>query len=80
VRSRSVIGISDTAEMYANEEAIGAAIAASKVARKDLPRHHQGLERKPGAGCDPQGIRHQPEKVGASTTSISILVHWPSKT
>jgi 2,5-diketo-D-gluconate reductase B len=26
----------DTAEMYANEEAIGAALAASKVARKDL--------------------------------------------
>src|SRR5258707_13591870 len=26
----------DTAEMYANEEAIGAAIAASRVARRDL--------------------------------------------
>ena len=26
----------DTAEMYANEEAIGAALAASSVARKDL--------------------------------------------
>src|SRR5580658_5241148 len=26
----------DTAEMYANEEAIGAAIASAKVARKDL--------------------------------------------
>src|ERR1700759_5320767 len=26
----------DTAEMYGNEEAIGAAIAASRVARKDL--------------------------------------------
>src|SRR3979409_717731 len=26
----------DTAEMYANEEAIGAALAASKIARKDL--------------------------------------------
>src|SRR5258707_14871131 len=27
---------SDTAEMYGNEEAIGSAIAASRVARKDL--------------------------------------------
>src|SRR3954469_5812532 len=26
----------DTAEMYGNEEAIGAAIAASKIARKDI--------------------------------------------
>jgi len=26
----------DTAEMYANEEAVGAALVASKVARKDL--------------------------------------------
>jgi len=31
----------DTAEMYGNEEAIGAAIAASGIARKDLHgRHH----------------------------------------
>ena len=62
----------DTAEMYGNEDAIGPAIAASGIARKDLHRHDQGLERKPRARRDPQGVRHQPEEAAGSITSISI--------
>lgn len=67
----------DTAEMYANEEAIGAAIAASNVARKDLhvttKVWHENLA--------PDSIRR------AFDTSLRklrldhvdlYLVHWPS--
>ena len=55
----------DTAEMYGNEEAIGAAIAASRVARKRPACHHKGLEREPGAGCDPPGVRCFAEEAAA---------------
>ncbi len=68
----------DTAEMYANEEAIGPAIAASGVARKDLhvttKVWHENLA--------PDAIRR------AFDTSLKklqldhvdlYLVHWPSK-
>jgi 2,5-diketo-D-gluconate reductase B len=69
----------DTAEMYGNEEAIGAAIAGSGVARKDLhvttKVWHENLS--------PDAIR------GAFDASLKklrldhvdlYLVHWPSKT
>jgi 2,5-diketo-D-gluconate reductase B len=68
----------DTAEMYANEEAIGAALAASSVARKDLhvttKVWHENLA--------PDSVRR------AFDTSLKklrldhvdlYLVHWPSK-
>ena len=68
----------DTAEMYANEEAIGAALAASSVARKDLhittKVWHENLA--------PDSIRR------AFDTSLRklrldhvdlYLVHWPSR-
>ena len=68
----------DTAEMYANEEAIGAALAASSVARKDLhvttKVWHENLA--------PDSIRR------AFDTSLKklrldhvdlYLVHWPSR-
>ena len=68
----------DTAEMYGNEEAIGAAIAASGVARSDLhvttKVWHENLA--------PDAIR------GAMDTSLSklrldhvdlYLVHWPAR-
>src|SRR4249919_4250872 len=68
----------DTAEMYANEEAIGAALAASSVARKDLhvttKVWHENLA--------PDAIRR------AFDTSLKklrldhvdlYLVHWPAK-
>jgi len=68
----------DTAEMYANEEAIGAALAASGVARQDLhittKVWHENLA--------PDAIR---KAFDASLKKLRIdqvdlyLVHWPSK-
>ena len=55
----------DTAEMYGNEEAVGAAIAASGDRPQGPACHHQGLERKSGAGCDPPGVRCFPEEAPA---------------
>src|SRR6201996_2983944 len=68
----------DTAEMYANEEAIGPAIAASGVARKDLhvttKVWHENLA--------PDAIRRA---FDASLKKLKLdhvdlyLVHWPAK-
>jgi 2,5-diketo-D-gluconate reductase B len=68
----------DTAEMYANEEAIGAAVAASGVARKDLhittKVWHENLA--------PDAIRRA---FDASLKKLRLdhvdlyLVHWPSR-
>jgi 2,5-diketo-D-gluconate reductase B len=68
----------DTAEMYANEEPIGAAIAASKIARKDLhvttKVWHENLA--------PDAIR---KAFDASLKKLRLdhvdlyLVHWPSR-
>jgi 2,5-diketo-D-gluconate reductase B len=67
----------DTAEMYGNEEAIGAAIAASKVARKDL----HVTTKVWNENLAPDAIRR------AFDTSLKklrldqidlYLVHWPS--
>ncbi|WP_076862794.1 aldo/keto reductase [Bradyrhizobium mercantei] len=68
----------DTAEMYGNEEAIGAAIAASNVARKDLhvttKVWHENLA--------PDAIRRA---FDASLNKLQLdhvdlyLVHWPSR-
>jgi 2,5-diketo-D-gluconate reductase B len=67
----------DTAEMYGNEEAIGAAIAASGLARRDLhvttKVWHENLA--------PDAIR---KAFDASLTKLKLdhvdlyLVHWPS--
>ncbi len=69
----------DTAEMYGNEEAIGDAIAASGVARKDLhvttKVWHEDLA--------PNAIRHA---FDASLKKLKLdhvdlyLVHWPPGT
>jgi 2,5-diketo-D-gluconate reductase B len=68
----------DTAEMYANEEAIGAALAASGVARNNLhittKVWHENLE--------PDAIRKALDtslkKLGIDRVDL-YLVHWPSK-
>ncbi|MFL6836467.1 MAG: aldo/keto reductase, partial [Bradyrhizobium sp.] len=68
----------DTAEMYANEDAIGAAIAASGIARRDLhvttKVWHENLA--------PDAIRRA---FAASLKRLRLdsvdlyLVHWPSR-
>src|SRR3954451_7840045 len=68
----------DTAEMYGNEEAIGAAIATTRIARKDLhvttKVWHENLA--------PDAIRRA---FDASLKKLKLdhvdlyLVHWPSK-
>jgi 2,5-diketo-D-gluconate reductase B len=68
----------DTAEMYGNEDAVGAAIAASGVARKDLhittKVWHENLA--------PDAIR---KAIDTSLTKLRLdhvdlyLIHWPSK-
>src|ERR1700736_578288 len=68
----------DTAEMYGNEEAIGAAIAASGVARGDLHVTTKGWHEN----LAPDAIRRAFE---ASRKTLRLdhvdlyLVHWPSK-
>jgi 2,5-diketo-D-gluconate reductase B len=68
----------DTAEMYGNEDAVGAAIAASHIVRKDLhvttKVWHENLE--------PDAIRRA---LDASLKKLKLdhvdlyLVHWPAK-
>src|ERR1700709_2224551 len=68
----------DTAEMYANEEAIGAAVAASKVARKDL----HVTTKVWNENLAPDEIRRA---FDASLKKLRLdhvdlyLVHWPAR-
>src|SRR6476659_11454906 len=67
----------DTAEMYANEEAVGAALAASKVARKDL----HITTKVWNENLAPDAIRRA---FDASLKKLRLdhvdlyLVHWPA--
>ena len=68
----------DTAEMYGNEDAIGAAIAAAKVARKDL----HVTTKVWNENLAPDAIRRS---FDASLKKLRLdhvdlyLVHWPAK-
>ena len=68
----------DTAEMYGNEEAIGAALAASGVARKDL----HVTTKVWNENLAPDAIRRA---FDASLKKLKLdhvdlyLVHWPAK-
>ena len=68
----------DTAEMYGNEEAIGAALAASKVARKDL----HVTTKVWNENLAPDAIRRA---FDASLKKLRLdhvdlyLVHWPAR-
>ena len=68
----------DTAEMYGNEEAIGAAIAATRVARKDL----HVTTKVWNENLAPDAIRRA---FDASLKKLKLdhvdlyLVHWPAK-
>src|ERR1700743_3301614 len=67
----------DTAEMYGNEEAIGAAIAASKIARKDL----HVTTKVWNENLSPDAMRRA---FDASLKKLRLdhvdlyLVHWPA--
>ena len=79
-KARSALGYRhiDTAEMYGNEEAIGAAIAASGVARKDL----HVTTKVWNENLAPDAIRRA---FDASLKKLRLdhvdlyLVHWPAK-
>ncbi|GAC1495022.1 MAG: aldo/keto reductase [Bradyrhizobium sp.] len=68
----------DTAEMYGNEDAIGAAIAASRVARKDL----HVTTKVWNENLAPEAIRRA---FDASLNKLKLdsvdlyLVHWPAR-
>ena len=68
----------DTAEMYGNEEPIGAAIAASRIARKDL----HVTTKVWNENLAPDAIRRA---FDASLKKLRLdqvdlyLVHWPSR-
>ena len=79
-KARSALGYRhiDTAEMYGNEEAIGAAIAASRVARKDL----HVTTKVWNENLAPDAIR---KAFDTSLNKLKLdhvdlyLVHWPAK-
>src|ERR1700712_330630 len=68
----------DTAEMYANEEAIGAALAASKIARKDL----HVTTKVWNENLAPDAIRRafdvSLKKLRLDQVDL-YLVHWPAR-
>jgi len=82
VAVESALGIGyrhiDTAEMYGNEQAIGDAIAASGIARKDL----HVTTKVWNENLAPDAIRHA---FDASLKKLKLdhfdlyLVHWPAK-
>jgi 2,5-diketo-D-gluconate reductase B len=67
----------DTAEMYANEEAIGAAIAASGVARKDLHVTTKVWNENLAADAMRQAFDKSLKKLRLDQVDL-YLVHWPA--
>src|SRR6202023_1670603 len=68
----------DTAEMYANEEAIGAAIAASKVARKDLHVTTKVWNENLAPDAIRKAFDTSLKKLRLDQVDL-YLVHWPAK-
>ena len=67
----------DTAEMYANEEAIGAAIAASGVARKDLHVTTKVWNENLAADAMRRAFDKSLKKLRLDQVDL-YLVHWPA--
>src|ERR1700734_623104 len=67
----------DTAEMYGNEEAIGAAIAASKVARKDLHVTTKVWNENLAADAIRRAFDASLKKLRLDQIDL-YLVHWPA--
>lgn len=68
----------DTAEMYANEEAIGAALAASKVARKDLHITTKVWNENLAPDAIRRAFDTSLKKLRLDHVDL-YLVHWPAK-
>lgn len=68
----------DTAEMYGNEEAVGAAIASSKVARKDLHVTTKVWHENLAPDAIQRAFDTSLKKLGLDHVDL-YLVHWPSK-
>jgi 2,5-diketo-D-gluconate reductase B len=69
----------DTAEMYGNEDAIGPAIAASGVARKDLHITTKVLHENLAPDALRRAFDTSLQKLKLDHVDL-YLVHWPSKT
>jgi 2,5-diketo-D-gluconate reductase B len=67
----------DTAEMYGNEEAIGAAIAASRVARKDLHITTKVWNENLAPDAIRRAFDTSLKKLGVDHVDL-YLVHWPA--
>jgi len=68
----------DTAEMYANEEAIGAALAASSVARKDLHVTTKVWHENLASDAIRRAFDTSLKKLRLDHVDL-YLVHWPSR-
>src|SRR6202000_3216883 len=67
----------DTAEMYGNEEAIGAAIAAAKVARKDLHITTKVWNENLAPDAMRRAFDTSLKKLRLDQVDL-YLVHWPA--
>src|SRR5882757_5783728 len=67
----------DTAEMYANEDAIGAAIAASRVARKDLHITTKVWNENLAPDAMRRAFDTSLKKLRLDQVDL-YLVHWPA--
>jgi 2,5-diketo-D-gluconate reductase B len=68
----------DTAEMYGNEDAVGAAIAASGVARKDLHVTTKVWHENLASDAIRRAFDSSLKKLGLDHVDL-YLVHWPSR-
>ncbi|HEU0084868.1 MAG TPA: aldo/keto reductase, partial [Bradyrhizobium sp.] len=68
----------DTAEMYANEEAIGAAIQSSRVARKDLHVTTKVWNENLAPDAIRRALDTSLKKLQLDQIDL-YLVHWPAK-
>src|ERR1700692_3908583 len=68
----------DTAEMYANEETIGAALATSKVARKELHVTTKVWNENLAPDAIRKAFDSSLKKLRLDQVDL-YLVHWPSK-
>ena len=64
--------------MYGNEDAIGAALAAARVARGDLHVTTKVWNKKSSAGRDPQIVHATLKRLRLDHVDL-YLVHWPAR-